>query len=220
MADVVISAQQVKELRDLTGCGMMDCKRALQKTEGNVDEAIKLLRESGQMKADKKASRIAAEGIIGVYQHHDGRFAVLVELNSETDFVAKNEAFKQLAANIAMHIGAYAPKYVRRDEVPADVIAAEREIQLNLTLNEGKPAKIAEKIVDGRMEKFFQENCLEEQEWVLDPDMTVLDAVKELITKMGENIKIRRFVRFEKGEGLEKRSDNFAEEVMKQAGQV
>jgi len=134
--------------------------------------------------------------------------------------VAKNEAFKKLAADIAMHIGAYAPKYVRRDEVPADVIAAEREIQLNLTLNEGKPAKIAEKIVDGRMEKFFQENCLEEQEWVLDPNMTVLDAVKELITKMGENIKIRRFVRFEKGEGLEKRSDNFAEEVMKQAGQV
>ena len=215
-----VTAAMVKELREMTGAGMMDCKKALAATDGDMDKAVDFLREKGLATAQKKAGRIAAEGLVTTCVSEDGKNAVAVEVNAETDFVAKNEAFKKLAADIAMHIGAYAPKYVRRDEVPADVIAAEREIQLNLTLNEGKPAKIAEKIVDGRMEKFFQENCLEEQEWVLDPNMTVLDAVKELITKMGENIKIRRFVRFEKGEGLEKRTDNFAEEVMKQAGQV
>lgn len=212
-----ISASMVKELRDVTGCGIMDCKRALQQTDGDVDKAVKLLRENGQMKADKKATRIAAEGIVETYQHIGGRIGVLVELNCETDFVAKNEEFKKLAHNIAMHIAAYNPKYVRREEIPAADIAEEREVQRNITLKEGKPEKIVDKIVDGRMEKFFKANCLEEQEWILNEDITVLEAVKDVIIKTGENIKIRRFVRFEKGEGLEKRVDNFADEVMKQA---
>lgn len=215
-----ISASMVKELRDLTGCGIMDCKRALQQTEGDVDKAVKLLRENGQMKADKKATRIAAEGIVETYQHIGGRIGVLVELNCETDFVAKNEEFKKLAHNIAMHVAAYNPKYVRREEIPAQDIAEEREVQRNITLKEGKPEKIVDKIVDGRMEKFFKANCLEEQEWILNEDITVLEAVKEVIIKTGENIKIRRFVRFERGEGLEKRVDNFADEVMKQAAQL
>ena len=214
-----ISASMVKELRDVTGCGIMDCKRALQQTEGDVDKAVKLLRENGQMKADKKATRIAAEGIVETYQHIGGRIGVLVELNCETDFVAKNDEFKKLAHNIAMHIAAYNPKYVRRDEIPAEDIAEEREVQRNITLKEGKPEKIVDKIVDGRMEKFYKAHCLEEQDWILNEDITVLDAVKEVIIKTGENIKIRRFVRFEKGEGLEKRVDNFADEVMKQASQ-
>ena len=214
-----ISASMVKELRDVTGCGIMDCKRALQQTDGDVDKAVKILRENGQMKADKKATRIAAEGIVETYQHIGGRIGVLVELNCETDFVAKNEEFKKLAHNIAMHIAAYNPKYVRRDEIPAADIAEEREVQRNITLKEGKPEKIVDKIVDGRMEKFYKAHCLEEQDWILNEDITVLDAVKEVIIKTGENIKIRRFVRFEKGEGLEKRVDNFADEVMKQASQ-
>ena len=197
----------------------MDCKRALQQTDGDVDKAVKILRENGQMKADKKATRIAAEGIVETYQHIGGRIGVLVELNCETDFVAKNDEFKKLAHNIAMHIAAYNPKYVRRDEIPAADIAEEREVQRNITLKEGKPEKIVDKIVDGRMEKFYKAHCLEEQDWILNEDITVLDAVKEVIIKTGENIKIRRFVRFEKGEGLEKRVDNFADEVMKQASQ-
>ena len=214
-----ISASMVKELRDVTGCGIMDCKRALQQTDGDVDKAVKILRENGQMKADKKATRIAAEGIVETYQHIGGRIGVLVELNCETDFVAKNDEFKKLAHNIAMHIAAYNPKYVRRDEIPAADIAEEREVQRNITLKEGKPEKIVDKIVDGRMEKFYKAHCLEEQDWILNEDITVLDAVKEVIIKTGENIKIRRFVRFEKGEGIEKRVDNFADEVMKQASQ-
>ena len=151
-----ISASMVKELRDVTGCGIMDCKRALQQTDGDVDKAVKILRENGQMKADKKATRIAAEGIVETYQHIGGRIGVLVELNCETDFVAKNDEFKKLAHNIAMHIAAYNPKYVRRDEIPAADIAEEREVQRNITLKEGKPEKIVDKIVDGRMEKFYK----------------------------------------------------------------
>lgn len=211
-----ISAAQVKELRDETGCGIMECKRALQQTEGDIQKAIKLLRENGQVKAEKKASRIAAEGIVEAYQHIGGRIGVLVELNCETDFVAKNEEFKKLAHNIALHITMYNPKYLRREDIPQADIDAEREIQRNITLKEGKPEKIVDKIVEGRMAKFYKDNCLEEQAWILDEDKTVLDVVKEVIQKTGENIKIRRFIRYERGEGLEKRQDNFVEEVMKQ----
>ncbi len=214
-----IKAALVKELMNQTGCGMMDCKKALVKTDGNIEEAIKLLRESGMMKAEKKATRIAAEGTVEAYQHIGGRIGVLVEPNCETDFVAKTDEFKKLAHNIALHITMYAPKYVRREDVPQSEIDAEREVQRNITLNEGKPEKIVDKIVDGRMEKFYKSICLEEQDWILNEDITVLDAVKEVIVKTGENIKIRRFARFEKGEGLEKRVDNFADEVAKQAGQ-
>ena len=211
-----ISAAQVKELRDETGCGIMECKRALQQTEGDLQKAIKLLRESGAVKAEKKASRIAAEGIVEAYQHIGGRIGVLVELNCETDFVAKNDEFKKLAHNIALHITMYNPKYLRREDIPQADIDAEREVQRNITLKEGKPEKIVDKIVDGRMNKFYKDNCLEEQAWILDEEKTVLDVVKEVIQKTGENIKIRRFIRYERGEGLEKRVDNFAEEVMKQ----
>jgi len=211
-----ISAAQVKELRDETGCGIMECKRALQQTEGDIQKAIKLLRENGAVKAEKKASRIAAEGIVEAYQHIGGRIGVLVELNCETDFVAKNDEFKKLAHNIALHITMYNPKYLRREDIPQADIDAEREVQRNITLKEGKPEKIVDKIVDGRMNKFYKDNCLEEQAWILDEDKTVLDVVKEVIQKTGENIKIRRFIRYERGEGLEKRVDNFAEEVMKQ----
>lgn len=211
-----ISAAQVKELRDETGCGIMECKRALQQTEGDIQKAIKLLRENGSVKAEKKASRIAAEGIVEAYQHIGGRIGVLVELNCETDFVAKNDEFKKLAHNIALHITMYNPKYLRREDIPQADIDAEREVQRNITLKEGKPEKIVDKIVDGRMNKFYKDNCLEEQAWILDEEKTVLDVVKEVIQKTGENIKIRRFIRYERGEGLEKRVDNFAEEVMKQ----
>lgn len=211
-----ISAAQVKELRDETGCGIMECKRALQQTEGDIQKAIKLLRENGQVKAEKKASRIAAEGIVEAYQHIGGRIGVLVELNCETDFVAKNDEFKKLAHNIALHVTMYNPKYLRREDIPQADIDAEREVQRNITLKEGKPEKIVDKIVEGRMAKFYKDNCLEEQAWILDEDKTVLDVVKEVIQKTGENIKIRRFIRYERGEGLEKRQDNFAEEVMKQ----
>lgn len=211
-----ISAAQVKELRDETGCGIMECKRALQQTEGDIQKAIKLLRENGQVKAEKKASRIAAEGIVEAYQHIGGRIGVLVELNCETDFVAKNDEFKKLAHNIALHVTMYNPKYLRREDIPQADIDAEKEVQRNITLKEGKPEKIVDKIVEGRMAKFYKENCLEEQAWILDEDKTVLDVVKEVIQKTGENIKIRRFIRYERGEGLEKRQDNFAEEVMKQ----
>ncbi len=211
-----ISAAQVKELRDETGCGIMECKRALQQTEGDLQKAIKLLRENGQVKAEKKASRIAAEGIVEAYQHIGGRIGVLVELNCETDFVAKNDEFKKLAHNIALHITMYNPKYLRREDIPQADIDAEVEVQRNITLKEGKPEKIVDKIVEGRMAKFYKDNCLEEQAWILDEDKTVLDVVKEVIQKTGENIKIRRFIRYERGEGLEKRVDNFAEEVMKQ----
>ena len=211
-----ISAAQVKELRDETGCGIMECKRALQQTEGDIQKAIKLLRENGSVKAEKKASRIAAEGIVEAYQHIGVRIGVLVELNCETDFVAKNDEFKKLAHNIALHITMYNPKYLRREDIPQADIDAEREVQRNITLKEGKPEKIVDKIVDGRMNKFYKDNCLEEQAWILDEEKTVLDVVKEVIQKTGENIKIRRFIRYERGEGLEKRVDNFAEEVMKQ----
>ena len=211
-----ISAAQVKELRDETGCGIMECKRALQQTEGDIQKAIKLLRENGSVKAEKKASRIAAEGIVEAYQHIGGRIGVLVELNCETDFVAKNDEFKKLAHNIALHITMDNPKYLRREDIPQADIDAEREVQRNITLKEGKPEKIVDKIVDGRMNKFYKDNCLEEQAWILDEEKTVLDVVKEVIQKTGENIKIRRFIRYERGEGLEKRVDNFAEEVMKQ----
>ncbi|MGI6188172.1 MAG: translation elongation factor Ts [Clostridiales bacterium] len=212
----MVTASMVKELRERTGAGMMDCKRALQDTNGDIDKAIELLRERGLAAAAKKSGRIAAEGLVDSYIHFGGKIGVLVEVNCETDFVAKTDDFKSFVRDIAMHIAAANPQYLSRDDVPQAVVDKEREILRVQTLNEGKPEKIADKIVDGRISKFFKEVCLLEQAYVRDPDKTVQDVVMENIAKFGENINIRRFVRYEMGEGLQKREDNFADEVSKQ----
>ena len=211
----MVTAELVKELRDRTGAGIMDCKKVLVETEGNIDKAIELLRERGIAKAAKKASRIAAEGLVEAYIH-GGRYGALVEVNSETDFVAKNEEFRAFVKDVAMQVVSSNPKYVSREEVPADVVESEKEILKAQALNEGKPEAVVAKMVEGRINKFFGEICLLEQPFIKDPDKTVKDVLNEKIATIGENIVIRRFVRFERGEGLEKRQENFAEEVMKQ----
>ena len=209
----MFTAQDVKELRERTGCGMMDCKKALTETNGDMDKAVEFLREKGLATAAKKASRIASEGLVDCYIHDGGRIGVMIEVNSETDFVAKNAEFKQLVHDLAMQVCVNSPAYVRREEVPADVINHEREIIRAQALNEGKPEKIVDKMVDGRIEKYFKEVCLMEQPFIKDPDITVSDLVTSKIATIGENITVRRFVRFERGEGLEKRNDDFASEV-------
>ncbi|WAM34585.1 translation elongation factor Ts [Caldicellulosiruptor morganii] len=200
----MISAEMVKELREKTGAGMMDCKKALEDANGDMEKAIELLRERGLAKAAKKASRVAAEGIVESYIHGNGRIGVLVEINCETDFVARNEEFRQFAKDIAMQIAAANPKYVSREEIPQDVIEKERAILRQQALNEGKPEHVVDKIVEGRLEKFFEEVCLLEQPWIKNPDMKIKDLLTEKIAKIGENIVIRRFARFERGEGIEK----------------
>ena len=212
---MAITAEQVKELRDRTGAGIMDCKKILKEAEGNMDKAIELLKQKGMAKAAKKAGRIAAEGLVEAYIHN-GKYGALVEVNSETDFVANNPEFKQFVKDIAMHVAAAAPQYVKREDVPASIVDAEKEAQKAKAVAEGKPEAIAERIVEGRMDKFFSEICLLDQPFVKDPDKTVGQLLTELISKIGENIVIRRFVRFERGEGIEKKEENFAEEVMKQ----
>ena len=211
----VITAGMVKDLRERTGAGMMDCKKALTETNGDIDKAIEYLREKGLAAAAKKAGRIAAEGIVDSYIHANGRIGVLVEVNTETDFVARNREFKDFVKDIAMQIAAANPQYISREEVPEEVLEKEKEILRAQALNEGKPEKVVEKIVEGRMEKYFKEVCLLEQPWIKDPDKTINDLLMEKISIIGENINIRRFARFEKGEGLEKREDNLADEVLK-----
>jgi elongation factor Ts len=210
-----ISASMVKELRESTGAGMMDCKKALVETEGNMDEAIKYLREKGIAKAAKKMDRIASEGIVASYIH-GGRIGVIVEINSETDFVAKNAEFQEFGKDVAMQVAAANPLYVRREDVPQAAIEQEKEILRNQALNEGKPAQIIDKMVEGRIAKYYKEVCLLEQPFIKDPDKTIDQLLKEKIAKIGENLSIRRFSRFEVGEGLEKKTENFAEEVAKQ----
>jgi len=197
---------------------MMDCKKALTEANGDMEKAIEILRERGLAAAAKKAGRIAAEGIVDAYIHGNGRIGVLVEVNIETDFAAANEEFKQLVKDIAMQIAAARPEYVRREDVPAEVIEKEMNILRVQAKNEGKPDKVIEKMVEGRMEKFYKEVCLLEQPWIKDPDKTIKQLVAEKIATIGENINIRRFARFERGEGLEKKQENFAEEVAKQIG--
>lgn len=211
-----ISASMVKDLRERTGAGMMDCKKALAETNGDIEKAIEYLREKGIAKAAKKAGRLASEGVVEAYIHGGGRIGVLVEVNVETDFAAKNEDFRSFVKDVAMQIAAMSPRYVRREEVPAEEIEKEKEILKAQAINEGKPANIAEKMVQGRIEKFYNEVCLLEQPFIKDSDKTVEQVLKEKIAVIGENISIRRFVRFEMGEGLEKKEENFAEEVMKQ----
>jgi len=210
-----VSAKDVKELREMTGAGMLDCKKALEETEGNLDEAVKLLREKGIAKAAKKANRVASEGLVTSYIH-GGRIGVLVEINAETDFVAKNEEFVTFTKDVAMQIAASNPLYVRREEVPEELIHNEKEILKTQALNEGKPENIVEKMVEGRISKFYKEICLLEQPFVKDPEMTIEELLTQKISKIGENINIRRFVRYELGEGIEKAEENFAEEVAKQ----
>lgn len=212
------SAQQVKELREKTGAGMMDCKKALVSCNDDMEKAIDFLREKGLASASKKAGRIAAEGVVESYIHLGGKIGVLVEVNCETDFVAKNDDFKGFVKDIAMHIAASNPLYVSQEEVPSDLVEKEKSILKAQALNEGKPEKIVEKMVEGRIKKYFEEICLLDQHFVKDPDMTISQLVNEKISKIGENIKIRRFIRYQMGEGLEKRQENFAEEVASQIG--
>ncbi|MBA1333888.1 MAG: Translation elongation factor Ts [Firmicutes bacterium] len=215
----MITAAMVKELRERTGAGMLDCKKALEKTEGDMEKAIDQLREKGLAAAAKKAGRITAEGIVDSYIHMGGRIGVLIEVNCETDFVAKTDDFKNLTKNLAMQVAASSPQYVKREDVPEEVIEHEKQIFRQQALNEGKPEKIIEKMVEGRLEKFYKEVCILEQPYIRDPEKTVKDILAEAIAKLGENISIRRFTRYEKGEGLQKREDNFADEVMKQINQ-
>lgn len=208
-----ISASMVKELRDRTGAGMMDCKKALAETGGDLEKAVTYLREKGLAAAAKKAGRIAAEGLIESYIHGVGKIGVLVEVNCETDFVAKTDEFKSLARDIAMQIAAAKPEYVRREEVPAEALNKEREILRAQALNEGKPEKIVDKMVTGRIEKYYKEICLLEQPFIKDTNLTVQQLLTEKIAKIGENISVRRFVRYELGEGIDKKQTDLAAEV-------
>lgn len=212
----MFTAQDVAKLRSTTGAGMMDCKKALTETNGNFDEAIKYLREKGMAAAAKKASRIAAEGIVSSYIHMGGKIGVLVEVNCETDFVAKSDAFIALVKDIAMQIAASKPLYVNESEVPTNALDEEKEILKAQAINEGKPAAVIERMVEGRVKKYYKDVCLMNQDFVKNPDMTVAQIVNEAILTIGEKISIRRFTRYEMGEGLEKRSDNLADEVAKQ----
>ena len=208
--------EDIVKLRKRTNAGMMDCKNALTETNGDLDKATEWLREKGIAKAAKKADRIAAEGLVYSYIHMGGKIGVLVEVNCETDFVSRSENFVTLCKDIALHIAAAKPLYINREEVPADVLNHEKEILRAQALNEGKPEAIVDKMIDGRVKKFYEEVCLLDQLFVKDPSKTINDIVNEAILTIGEKISIRRFTRYEMGEGLEKRSDNFAEEVMSQ----
>lgn len=212
----MISASDIKELRAKTGAGMQDCQKALNACDGDMEKAVAYLREKGIASVAKKASRIAGEGVVGSYIHMGGKIGVLVEVNCETDFVAKSAEFNQLVKDIAMQIAASRPEFVRIEEVPSENIEKEKEILIAQAKNEGKPQNIAEKMVEGRIKKYYKDVCLMEQDFVKDPSKTINDLITEATLKIGEKITIRRFVRFEMGEGLEKRKDNFAEEVMNQ----
>ena len=214
---MAITAAQVKELREITGVGMMECKKALVETNGNMEQAMEWLRKKGIASAEKKAGRVAAEGIVESYIHMGGKIGVMIEVNCETDFVAKTPEFKAFVRDIAMHIAAANPSYLNRDEVPAGILDKEKEILRAQAINEGKPEKIVDRMVEGRVEKFYKENCLVDQPFVKDPDKTITQYVNERIQMTGENIKIRRFVRYEMGEGLEKRHEDFAAEVAAQS---
>ena len=213
-----ISGKDVMALRERTGAGISDCKKCLEEAEGNIEKAIELLREKGMASAAKKAGRIAAEGIVDSYIHMGGKVGVLVEVNCETDFVARGDKFKELVHDIALHIAAAKPEFVSADEVPAEKIENEKRILREQAMNEPKPkpAAVIDKMVEGRIQKYFEEVALLEQKFVKDPSKTVKQLVAEATGTIGEKISIRRFVRFEMGEGLEKRKDNFAEEINEQ----
>ena len=210
------TANDVKTLRERTGAGMMDCKNALVECNGDMEKAVDYLREKGIAKAAKKAGRIAAEGIVDSYIHMGGRVGVLLEVNCETDFVAQGDKFKELVHDIALQIAAAAPTYVTKEEVPADVLEKEKAILKAQALEEGKPEKIVEKMVEGRIKTFYDENCLPCQKFVKDPSKTVEQLVIEATAQIGEKISVRRFTRYEMGEGLQKKEENLADEVQAQ----
>lgn len=201
-----ISVELVKDLRQRTGAGIVDCKVALQESKGDIEGAIDYLRRKGLATAAKKAGRIATEGLISSYIHAGGKMGVLVEVNCETDFVAKTEDFQNFVKNIAMHIAAANPQYIRREDVPTEVLEKEKEIYRTQALEAGKPQKVVEKIVEGKMERFFSEVCLLEQTYIKDSDLTIKELVDSMVAKLGENIAIRRFARFQLGEGITSRS--------------
>jgi elongation factor Ts len=212
-----ITPAAIKALREKTGAGMMECKSALTEAEGHEEKAIEILRKRGLATATKKAGRIAAEGLVNAYIHAGGKIGVLLEVNCETDFVARSEEFKTFVHDLAMHITAAEPRFIEKEEVPAGVLDKEREIALEQAKadpkNANKPAQVLEKIVEGRLSKFYQEACLLEQPFVKDQNITVGDLVRSMISKTGENIRVRRFTRYKMGEGLEKRSTDLAGEV-------
>jgi elongation factor Ts len=195
-----INAKMVMQLREKTGAGIMDCKQALTECNGDMDSAVDILRKKGLATAAKRAGRAMTEGVIQSYIHMDGKLGVLVEVNCETDFVAKNEDFNAFAKNLAMHIAATNPVAIRPEDVPEEMINKEKEIYRAQVLEMGKPEKITDKIVDGKLQKYFKENCLLNQAYVRDPDITVEDLLNEMIAKIGENISIKRFARFRIGE--------------------
>ena len=213
-----VTPAMIKELRERTAAGMADCKKALVETGADMDKAVDFLRKKGLAKAAKKAGRIATEGLISQYIHGNGRIGVLLETNCETDFVARNDEFVSFTREVAMQIAAMNPLFVSDDEIPAALVEKERAIRKETAAQSGKPENIVDKIVDGQISKWKKEICLLDQPWVKDDKKTISDLQKELVAKLGENIKVRRFVRFEVGEGLEKKQENFAEEVAKQAG--
>lgn len=212
----MFKSEDIVKLRKRTSAGMMDCKKALEATDGDLDKASEWLREKGISAAAKKADRIAAEGAVQSYIHMGGKIGVLLEVNCETDFVARSENFLELVRNIAMHIAAAKPEYVSVNDIPAERLEHEKEILKAQSLNEGKPANVVEKMVEGRVKKFYKEVALLEQEYVKDSSKTITEVLNDAILTIGEKITIRRFTRYEMGEGLEKRVDNFVEEVMKQ----
>lgn len=215
MAEITMNA--IKELREKTGAGMMDCKAALTEANGNETEAIEILRKKGAATAVKKGDRVTAEGAVGSYIHLGGKVGVIVEINCESDFVARGEEFQQLVKDVAMHIAATDPRYLRREDVPADVLDKEREILMeqlkNDPKNAGKPEDVLNKIIEGRLNKFYEENVLVDQAFVKDPSKTIGELVTEKIASIKENISIRRYTRYKMGEGIEKKQDDFAAEV-------
>jgi elongation factor Ts len=214
-----ISAQQVKELREKTGAGMMDCKKALTEAKADMEQAIVILRKKGLASAQKKAGRTAAEGMVGHYIHMGGKIGVLVEVNCETDFAARSEDFQTLVKDIAMHVAASNPRWTRREEVTAEELQKEKEIYKDQARASGKPEHIVDKIAEGKLESFYKESCLYDQAFVKDPNISVEQLINNLIGKIGENIRVRRYVRYVTGEGLEKRSTDLKGEVEGMLGQ-
>jgi elongation factor Ts len=212
-----VTPAAIKALREKTGAGMMECKRALTEAEGDEEKAIENLRKHGLASATKKEGRVAAEGLVNAYIHAGGKIGVLLEVNCQTDFVARTEEFRTFVHDLAMHITAAEPRYTNKEDVPDDELAKEREIALEQAQldpkNTGKPQQVLDKIVEGRMSKFYQETCLMEQAFVKDQNITVGDLVRQMISKTGENIRVRRFTRYKMGEGLEKRASDLGAEV-------
>ena len=210
------TTQEIKTLRERTNAGMLDCKNALEASNGDMEKAVEWLREKGKAAVAKKEGRIAAEGVVDSYIHLGGKIGVLVEVNCETDFVAKNPEFRELVHNLALQIAASKPLFVSIEDVDAETLEAERKIYLQQAMNEGKSEQVAQKIVDGRINKYYQEVCLLEQPYFKDMDKKVKEIINEAVLSIGEKISVRRFTRYEMGEGLQKRTENFAEEIQKQ----